>query len=153
MIHIPPDAKVIRDARLTIVRTIGTLYERHVNGDGGLKDKIKADMLKKSALFAESDHVVARLMPGAAKMTIDPVEFFKLVCAKKITQSEFLSCVTVNKTAARELLSPRDIEAVSKEAPAGGPILFTEFKPGISASLEEIDLSSIVVKMLLREAA
>lgn len=69
MINVPPDERVIRDNRLTIVRVICTLYDRHVNGPGGLKDKIKISMEAKKARFAESNgatFVEVNVKKGAA---------------------------------------------------------------------------------------
>jgi hypothetical protein len=79
--RIPPDAKVIRDSRITLIRVISTLYDRLVNGDDGLKDKVKATMREKDASFAESDLVIAALRAGSGKSTIDVYKLYRMVDA------------------------------------------------------------------------
>jgi hypothetical protein len=153
MINIPPDAKVIKNSKLTIIRTISTLHDKHVKGKGGLKDQVIEDMNKKRATFAQSEHVVARLLPGGVKMEIDPGKFYELFKSKKITQQQFLGCVSVGKGAAEEILSPIDVAAISVSGATSSQSLLTEFRPGISASIEEVDLSGLILKMLLTQAS
>jgi hypothetical protein len=151
MITIEPGEKVIRDSRLTIVRTIGTLWEKFIDAPGGLKDKIKAEMKRKNAAYAESDHVVAHLLPGGSKKIVDPVKLFELFGKKRITLGEFLACVSVKKQAVEQLLAPPEITAITVTAGVSSPSLMTEFKPGISTALEELDRDGAVVKLLLKD--
>jgi hypothetical protein len=152
MIALPPGEKIIQDSRLTIVRAIGTLYECHVNGPGGLKDRIKQVMAEKEAKYAESNCVIARLQPGAARNSIDPKKVFAFVKSKKISEANFLSCVSVKKGALEKigLFTSREIEGMMDDLPPGEPALFTEFKPMIGATLDLAALGNVVGRELLK---
>jgi hypothetical protein len=140
--RIPPDAKVIRDSRITLIRVISTLYDRLVNGDDGLKDKVKATMREKDASFAESDLVIAALRAGSGKSTIDVYKLYRMVDAGELKLSQFLDCITVSKERLKEFLPGAIIDKLTiKGAAPAEPALFTEFKDGMEIDLDELATS------------
>jgi hypothetical protein len=139
MMRIPSDAKIIRDNRITLIRVISTLYDRLVNGDDGLKTRVKQTMQDKGASFAESDLVVAALRAGAAKTSIDPRRLWSLVEAGQLQLSHFLDCISVVKTPLAKYLSGQTIDQItSKPSTEPEPMLFTEFKPGVELDVEQL---------------
>ena len=151
MINIPTDAAVARDSRLTTVQIIKALHKREVEGSGGFKGQIVSDLVKKKRQFAESDHVVARLRPAGTATSIIPAKFFKLLRDGDITEKDFLSALTVKASAAEEFLSPEQIKTVSTKPEDTNPVLYTEFRPGITIA-PATDLP-LVLKMLVRDVA
>jgi hypothetical protein len=140
-IRIPPDARIIRDSRLNLVRVIGTLNDRLVNGAQGLKARIKAAMTEKGAQFAESDLVLGALRPGSSSGDIEPHKLHELVKAGQLTMDQFLSSVSVRKTALTEYLSGATIALLSTRIHNPEAALFTEFKEGVELDVDELAIS------------
>jgi hypothetical protein len=133
---IKPGAKVIADQRLTIIKVISELAADNLKSH---KSDVKSRMESKGATFAESDLVSARVQGGGKKTAIDPKNFFALVKAGKIKQSEFEACISVRKEPAAKLLSERELDAISVNAGDADVSLITEFKDGISINLPRIE--------------
>jgi hypothetical protein len=153
--RVPPDARKIRDARLTAIRVIGTLYERVVKGADGLSARVKAAMREKDAAFAESDLVMAVLRPGSTRGPIDAHDLYELVKARKLTLKQFLGCVTVRKEPLEEFLAGGAIEELCAVIANPEPSLVTEFKEGVELDVEALaaSLAEIVARAVPIKAA
>lgn len=150
MIQIPRDAKIISDARLTVIRAVGTLHDRHVKAPGGLVDQVKKAMKLKDAEYAQSDLVYARLQPGDRRGTIDPVKALAAFGSKNLPVEMFLLCVTMRKDPLKEFLSEREIESLTTFEPDPPPKLITEFKPAVTADSDARELAKLLQKALTR---
>lgn len=137
-IQIPADAKTIQEQRLTMIRVVGTLNDKLVEGDDGLKARVKATMRDKGAAFAESDLVVGALRAGTARGTITPQALYALVESGTLTLPQFFECVTVTKKPLERFLGKDAIEAMTKPGPAPEPSLVTEFKAGLEFDPDQL---------------
>jgi hypothetical protein len=144
-IRIPPEARVVRDARITTIRVISTLYDRVVKGDGGLSARVKATLREKDAAYAESELVFAALRPGSTKGPIDAEKLYELVKDRKLTLKQFLACVSVRKEPLKEYLAGGVIDELCGRVDDPEPSLVTEFKEGV-----ELDVDAIA--MMLADA-
>lgn len=137
-IQIPADAKIVRDSRITLIRLISHLNDRLVEGEDGLKARVKKTLADKGADYAESDLVVAALRAGTAKGTIDARKLYDLVKARKLTLDQFLGCVSVSKKPLEKLLGGAAIESLTTRGPAAEPSLCTEFKAGVELDVDQL---------------
>ena len=142
-IRVPPEATKIRDNRITLIRLICTLHDRLVEGDAGLKDKVKQSMQSKGAGFAESDLAVAALRAGPARSSIDPRKLYRLVESGELELRDFLACVTVRKEPLAQFLSGAAVEKISSAGTAPEPSLFTEFKEGVELDFDQLSQALI----------
>lgn len=153
MIQIPPDATVVEDVRLDVIRAVATLHDQHVKAPGGLADQVKRTMTAKKAGFAKSKRTVARLQPGNPRGTIDPRRTWALLKSRSFGIEELLACCTVRREALKNILSEREIESLTTYEPAAGPSLYTEFLPAIAARIDCNDLADALVTRLVRQLA
>jgi hypothetical protein len=131
------DDKVLKDPRVTFLRTISTLNDQ-LREPGGMFDQVKAAMAKAKARFVESPHAVGQLRDGYARSEIDAHKAFKACTANGISAAKFLACCTVKKKELLKLLGENDIEKISTVGEVCDPMLFTEFKPGITIAADDL---------------
>lgn len=141
-IHVPADAKVVRDSRINVVQIIKALYDRFVDNDDSVKSKIKSTLQEKKADYAETEICVAALRAGTPRSSIDTNRAFKMFLSKEqskeLSLAQFLSCATVSKKALEKFLSGDEIAKLSVTGGAAEPALYIEFKPGVQVNLDEI---------------
>jgi hypothetical protein len=152
---IPSDAKPISDQRLTLIRVISTLRDRLVEGDGGLKARVKRTMLEKEARYAESDLVIAELRPGSTKGPIDPAALYELVELKQLSLAQFLQCITVQKEPLKKFLAGGVIDRLTSAIPNPPPHLFTDFRQGVEFNVDRLaeQLAPAIAKAVPIKAA
>jgi hypothetical protein len=115
-IKIPDDAKPARVPDLDLLVGLDAFYKRIVEGEKGIKEKIKATMGKARAKYAQSDRGVAELRGGGpGKGSVSAEKLYDLVDAKKgkkITLEQFLSAIKVESSKLTSFLSGDDIDAL-----------------------------------------
>jgi hypothetical protein len=148
---IPPDAPIIRDRRLTLIRILSHLTAEKTGRLDVLKCQVKKSMAEKGAKFAESELVYARLQSagdGGGKQFVDPKLLHELVKTKRITIEQFLGVLCVRTSLMPQILSGEEIAAISKPAESsdksgdgqgGLGSLFTEFKPDVHVDFDAIE--------------
>lgn len=150
---IPAGATPMREPRLDPIRTICTLHDHFVDGDGGLKDLVKAAMGAAGAEYAESDLVIAQLR-ASSKSSIDTHKVFALTKGKRpaVTLDQFLDCCTVQKKKLVRLLGENAIDALSSPAGDSAKALYTEFKPAfeIPAAIDTAAILQSIIKKAVR---
>jgi hypothetical protein len=135
-IKIPPDAKIVQDQRLTVIRAVATLNDRLCKGKGGLIAKVKSAMEAKNVEYAESDFVVAELRgDGEDAGKIDVDKAFKLCGENGIKLKDFLACCTVRKGDLKKLVSENEVEKITTYGTAEKKLV-TEFRSAIDAVMD-----------------
>jgi hypothetical protein len=134
-IKIPEDAKPARVPDLDLLVGLDAFYKRIVEGDKGIKEKIKEPRwARRGAEFAESDIALASLRGGSQLSAIDAEQLYELVDAKKgptLTIEQFLECATIRVEPLKQYLSGETIDGLRGRVADQQPRLVTEFKPGI----------------------
>ena len=141
---IPPDATVVRNSKLTLIKILSQLTAKDGRLDT-LKNEVKTAMAEKKARFAQSDLVDARLQATSfgAKKFVDPKRLWALVAKKRITIEQFLSVLCVRTSLMPEILSGIEIDAISKAADGAdaqaSDALYTAWKEGVTVDLDRIE--------------
>jgi hypothetical protein len=140
-IKIPEDAKPARVPDLDLLVGLDAFYKRIVEGEKGIKEKIKTTMGKARAKYGQSDRGVAELRGGGpGKGSISAEKLYDLVDAKKgkkITLEQFLSAIKVESSKLTSFLSGDDIDAL--RGPAAGtiaPSLYPELRPDFTVDVD-----------------
>jgi hypothetical protein len=123
-------ARDVRVDRIGYAREIVELWAEP------MKAEVKAKMLASKLVLVEGDRYQGRLAESAPS-TVDPGKFYDLMSFGRISKAEFISAIRVNKEAAGQFLSPKDLDAISTPpAVAVVSLTITRIK-GIDVPLRE----------------
>jgi hypothetical protein len=86
------------------------------------RDKVKLSMIEKSVDRVAGEYFEGLLICPADRGTIEARKLFRLVAAGKLTESQFLECVTVQRKAAEQYVAGKELDRMSS---------FTESTPYI----------------------
>jgi hypothetical protein len=102
--------KLPRDKRLDVVGCIKLLADK-VGEE--MREAVKKSMDAKSIERAVGDYFEGLLVPPGEKTVIDAGKFMKLLDGMEISRKDFLGCISVKTKEAKELLSAKQLDAVS----------------------------------------
>jgi hypothetical protein len=98
-----------------------------------LKQQIKLRMNERKLDLAEGDFFEGLLVRGESS-SIDPAKYLKLFEKGRITRADFLSALSIKRTAATVFLSEKEVDAISDATPAT-PQLRVSRRKGVEIKL------------------
>jgi hypothetical protein len=125
-------SKVGRDVRVDVIGFAEELAKQFARPE---RDKLKKAVAAKGLAAVEGDFFRGELRgAGGSIKTISPRRFFDLIKSGRITQKQFLDCISVERGKAEEYLGDRDLDAISDEIPTG-PSFWIFRKRGVEPQL------------------
>lgn len=120
-----------RDVRVDQIGFVNELQTKYVDP---IKKAVKARMLERASQLAAGDFFEGKLVTGGVVGTLDPRKVFRLVKNGKLTESQFLDCVKVERGKLEEFVSGKDLDRMSEFLPATPQLRVTRIK-GVEVTL------------------
>lgn len=127
----------MRDAHIDQIGLIEELKRKHAEK---LRVQLKARLLQSvgenGCARAEADRFEALLVTGLSSARIVPKKFFGLLKSQTITEADFISCLSVSREKAMNLLGSKLLDPISKKFNQPDRLAITR-KKGVEFDLVE----------------